>query len=383
MDNCSLFTNVQADAKVIIAASEQNMDMYYLTKFFAPDPFAVVVTPQETVMIVSDLEYERAKVEAQVDTVLRMTELLNADDPDKSTVSGTVRAAYAVLQQHGFTKIQVPASFPVIYADYLRTKSIEVTYPCGRFIDQRSIKTEEEIGYIETAVSDTEIVLYETIELIKKAKIVGDVLELNNAVLTSEKLKNFMTTRLFDRGYLALNTIIAGGEQSYDPHNQGNGPLPANKPIIIDVFPRSLSNHYFADMTRTVLRGMPDKRLEAMFDAVLQAHTNAVASIKAGVSVGVPHQACCDVFTQKGFVTGMLNGSIQGFIHSTGHGVGLDIHEEPRLYTGDELLRPGHVVTVEPGLYYREFGGVRLEDLVVVQPDGCRNLNHLEKVLLI
>ncbi len=383
MDVSSLFSNVQADALVIIADSEQNSDMYYLTGFLAPDPFVALITRTEKIIIVSDLEYERARVEACADRVLRMAQLLDPESPQRKTVPGTVRAVLEVLRKENISKVFVPASFPVIYADYLRSQSIDITYPEGRFIQQRAIKSATETGFIETAVSDTEIVVYDTIELIRKASIVGDLLYLNDSVLTSEKLKNFIASRLFDRGYLALNTIIAAGIQSFDPHNQGSGPLPANKPIIIDVFPRSMTNRYFADMTRTVVRGVPDKHVEAMFDAVLSAQTSAIKTIKAGVPVAEPHKACCDVFAQKGFATGMINGFIQGFIHSTGHGVGLDIHEEPRLYTGDQTLEAGNVVTVEPGLYYRDYGGVRIEDLIVVEHGGYRNLNHLEKVLVV
>lgn len=383
MDTSPLFRDIQDDALLVIAASEHNMDMYYLTGFFAPDPFVAVITKSEKTIIVGDLEYERAKVQARADRVIRLAELLDKNDPDAKTAGGSVRAAAAFMRAEKIGSVRVPATFPVAYADYLRKKKFELNYSLRRFIPQRSIKTAEEIEFIETAVSHTEIVVHEAIDLIRKSTVVDGILHLNNAVLTSEKLKNFITTRLFDRGYLALNTIIAGGDDSFDPHNQGHGPLPAGKPIIIDVFPHSMATRYFADMTRTVVKGTPDPHLEQMYQAVHDAQRNAVAAIAHGVAVRDVHAACCDLFTSRGFATGVINGTLQGFMHSTGHGVGLDIHEEPRIYSSDDQLESGNVVTVEPGLYYKEYGGVRIEDLVVVTDDGCRNLNHLEKNLVV
>lgn len=378
-----LLDTYTCDAALIIDSSEQNMDLYYLTRFFAPDSFAALFTATQSAVIVSDLEYERARKEAQVDTVLRQNELLKNETHKHDKISGQIKAVICALEQFDVKTILVPAAFPIAYADILRERGYVLIVAKGTLAPERLHKTDSELSYIQRAVTETETVVKHALAMIASADIQDEKLYLDGELLTSERVKSFIMGALIERGYLPLYTIVASGEQGCDPHNQGSGPLYANTPIIMDVFPRSLSSFYFADMTRTIVRGTPDPYVIKMFDAVLNAQDAALNMIRDGVSARSVHQAVCDVFEREGFRTGTIDGIVQGFIHSTGHGVGLEIHEHPRIASIDDTLHEGHVVTVEPGLYYRGYGGIRLEDLVVVTQNGCTNLNTLPKQLVI
>ena len=166
-----------------------------------------------------------------------------------------------------------------------------------------------------------------------------------------------------------------------DPHEPGHGVLRAHEPIILDVFPRSQKTGYFGDLSRTVVRGRASDRLKAAYATVQAGQRIAYRDIRHGVSGRAIHQKILDLFAARGFPTGKIDGRMQGFFHGTGHGLGLDIHEPPRISPAEATLRTGHVVTVEPGLYYLGLGGVRLEDVVVVTATGNRKLTRAPQFL--
>jgi hypothetical protein len=164
--------------------------------------------------------------------------------------------------------------------------------------------------------------------------------------------------------------------------NAAYGPLRANELIIIDIFPRSQKTGYFGDITRTVVRGRASEAARKLYDTVYQGQKIAFRKIRANAPTGDAHRAVQDFFEQQGYKTRRHHGRMEGFFHGTGHGLGLEIHESPRVgATSTGILKPGHVVTVEPGLYYPEIGGVRLEDVALVTNNGARNLTRFEKVL--
>lgn len=373
------FTDTDYDAVLIIDTTDRNMDMYYLSGLFVPDQFALIVTRDSSTIIIGDLEYERARRDAKVDSVVRIIR----PKENLKKIPVLFLSVIKFLKDNSIKKILVHDSFSISCADILREEGFVLNYKSGAFIPERTVKTPEEIGFIAQAVSDTESVLDEAIQMIADSDIHNDILYYDNRILTSEKIKDFLASELMSKGYLARHTIVAGARQSYNPHEQGSGSLSAHKPIVIDLFPQSLTNFYYCDMTRTVLRGIPDKYLLKMYDAVRFAQEVGVGKVCEGVSVGEVHNAVCAVFEDRGFKTGVIDGYVQGFIHSTGHGVGLDIHEKPSLYAGEETLKAGNIVTVEPGLYYTEYGGIRIEDIVVVEKDGARNLNFLEKKFVV
>ena len=155
-----------------------------------------------------------------------------------------------------------------------------------------------------------------------------------------ERVKKLINVALMECDCVAQHTIVAGGEQACDPHDEGSGPLPAHRSIIFDVFPRSAGSRYFADMSRTVVRGKPSPELTRLYHAVKDAQEEAMTKIRDGADGAVIHQGICDRFEKAGYKTGLVNGRMQGYFHGTGHGVGLDIHEVPP-HQPNRLVAPG------------------------------------------
>jgi Xaa-Pro aminopeptidase len=147
----------------------------------------------------------------------------------------------------------------------------------------------------------------------------------------------------------------------------------------MDVFPKSSKTGYYADITRTVVKGKPSDALRRVYDTLLAGQELGLHMVTAGASGKAIHTAIQDLFERAGYHTGMVDGRMQGFFHGTGHGVGLEVHEPPRISRTNDILQPGHVVTVEPGLYYLDIGGVRIEDTVLVSSAGCKNLTTFPK----
>jgi Xaa-Pro aminopeptidase len=199
--------------------------------------------------------------------------------------------------------------------------------------------------------------------------------------LTSETLKTAVNTTIMAQGWLPSHTIISSGNQCVDPHHEGTGPIKAHTSIIFDIFPRSQKNGYFGDLSRTVVRGRATDKLKAIYATVQAGQQIGFDMIRDGINGRDVHQKILDLFEARGFPTGKIKGRMQGFFHGTGHGLGLDIHEAPRIAPVEATLRTGHVVTVEPGLYYLGVGGVRLEDVVLVTEKGNRNLTNCPQFL--
>ena len=180
-------------------------------------------------------------------------------------------------------------------------------------------------------------------------------------------------------GGIPTGTIVAGGDQACDPHERGFGPLYADSLIILDVFPRDAKTGYFGDMTRTVLRGRASDAQRKLWNTVKAGQALALKKVKAGVDGMTIHKAIQEFFARRGFPTTIRKGRRVGFFHGTGHGLGLEIHEYPRLQK--VTLKDRQVLTVEPGLYFPGLGGVRLEDVVLVTKTGCRILSRFPKQL--
>ena len=362
---------------LIVSESIRNADMYYATHFLAADPFIYLCFPHDRkdMLIVSQMEYERARKESIVKEIrssldygydLKMEELINK-----------------ILQEEGITAIEVPGYFPLYTAEELRKRGIEVV-PVEEVImtKEREIKSEQEIRYMRKAQRACENVMALALTVIKNATVNGDFLRENGEILTSERVKVYIEHALIDAGCTSDGgePIVACGKRAADPHFSGSGPFLVNEPIIIDIFPRLLVERYCADMTRTVVKGEPRKGIKEMYKAVLEAQNAALALVKEGVACKDVHNRVCDIFEEGGYET-IRKGSKKGFIHSTGHGVGLNLHENPKVGENEYVLRKGNVITIEPGLYDPEVGGVRLEDMVLVLKNGCKNLTTFGKQL--
>jgi len=217
-------------------------------------------------------------------------------------------------------------------------------------------------------------------EILKASKPgTGKKLKWSGKTLTSETVRAEIDSAILRAGGVPTNTIVAGGDQACDPHERGFGPLRADSLIILDIFPRDGKTGYWGDMTRTVVRGRASEQQRKLWEAVKAGQTLALKRIKAGVDGMSIHQAITELFERRGFPTEVRNGRRVGFFHGTGHGLGLEIHEYPRLQK--VVLKAGQCLTVEPGLYYPGIGGARIEDVVIVEKTGCRILSRFPKQL--
>jgi len=366
-------------ATLFIAASEGDSNLYYATRFVAPDPFIYMEVKGERLLVMSDLEMDRAKTQASVDRVLSYSELEKQAKAQGVKEPSTVDIVIVVLRDAKIRQLLVPANFPFIHATRLQELGYSMKPKRDPFYERRVVKTAEEVRHIEASQRATEEAVAAAHATLKQASIRGEELWLDDAPLTSERIKKLINVKLMERDCVAQHTIVAGGEQACDPHHEGSGPLPAHRSIIFDVFPRSANSRYFADMSRTVIRGTASPELKRLYQTVKDAQEEAITKIKDGADGMKIHQGICTRFEKAGYKTGMVDGRMQGYFHGTGHGVGLDIHEAPRISRTGSLLQEGHVVTVEPGLYYPGLGAVRIEDMVLVTKDGCRNLTNFPK----
>jgi Xaa-Pro aminopeptidase len=364
---------------LIVSESMHNADMYCATHFLAADPFIYLCLPyeQKDIIIVSQMEYERAKKETIVKEVrssldygqnLKLEELI-----------------VKIFQEERITAIEVPKYFSFYTAEALKQTGIDVV-PVENVVmtKAREIKNEQEVADIKKAQRACETAMALAITTIKESKVDGNVLIDEEGILTSERVKARVEHALIDAGCVCDGgePIVSCGKRAANPHFTGSGPLYANEPIIIDIFPRLKAERYFADMTRTVVKGEPKKELKELYETVLDAQNAALALLREGITCKEVHNCVCDVFEERGYET-LRTGGKKGFIHSTGHGVGLNVHESPGVSDNEYVLKKGNVITIEPGLYDPEVGGVRLEDMVLVRKNDCENLTAFEKKLAV
>jgi Xaa-Pro aminopeptidase len=368
-------------AILLVSASEGDSNMLYAAGFFVPDPFIFFQHKQIKYVVMSDLEIDRAKKQAHADRVLSLS--LYQRKLRKNGKSPTMIDILDLLfRERGIRSLIVPANFSVLLADQLRAKGFSVQIKRDPFFAERETKDGTEVKHITESLRVATHGLEAGIRALKRTKIKRDgYLYLNGARLTSEMLKTFVNTTIMAQGWVPSHTIISSGNQCVDPHHEGTGPIKAHTSIIFDIFPRSQKTGYFGDLSRTVVRGHASERLKEMYATVQAGQKIGFDQIRDGIDGKDIHQKILALFEARGFHTGRINGRMQGFFHGTGHGLGLDIHEPPRIAPVEATLRAGHVVTVEPGLYYLGVGGVRLEDVVVVTPRGNRNLTDCPQFL--
>jgi len=367
--------------KCIIAPSERDADLYYACGFLAPDPFAFVTKHGKRIIILNDLELDRGRAEARVDEVISLSDLQCQARTPENPRPNVVQTLLQLLHDREITALTVPSSFPLLPADQLRAGGITVTPENGPFFPERRIKRSDELTAITDVLRKTEAVLSKAIDRLRASTIIDNQLFSDGGELTSERLRSEIEVDLIRYGLEGHHTIVASGDQACDPHQIGYGPLKADSPIILDIFPRSQSNRYFADITRTVIKGSPSPKAMRNYQVVAEAVEIAEKKIAPGVPLREVHRAVASHFEISGFRTERVNGRMVGFFHSTGHGVGLDIHEEPRIADIDGVFEPGLVMTVEPGLYYPGIGGVRIEDMVLVTTTGSQVLTRAPKFL--
>lgn len=360
-------------------------NILYRTGFLCPDPVVVVDNGgSDTVLWTSPLEEGRAHKELTAGEVRSTAGLDLAPTPaGGNEFHGWANLVTAVCREHGLRAVDVDADFPTVLADHLRQHDVDVRPRTDIYQYRRRIKTAQEVEYITATENAGMAGLQKAIDVIAAAEIRDGLLYHEGRKLTSKDLIYAVERDLLDNGDSTEDSICCGGPESADPHRTSSDVIRVGLPIVLDIYPFDKHTRYWGDMTRTVVRGTPPPEVDRMWAAVLEAQQAGLDAVKPGANGRDVHFACCEVFKQHGY--GSLAKpyrDIQSdarFIHGTGHGLGLEIHEFPRISEADVVLEVGDVITVEPGLYDPRLGGIRIEDLVVVTETGCRNLTTLPK----
>jgi Xaa-Pro aminopeptidase len=367
----------------LIDADGTDSNQRYLSGFDAPDSFVTLYLPGADAdggvhLLVSSLEYGRARTESRAGSVSRFVEYDYRDRvADHGALVGRARTIAAFLAEHDVGRVVVPADFPLGVGDALREADVDVVADDTDVLTGiRATKTDEEVDHVREAQRANEAAMAAAERLLREATVDADGrLQGDDGILTAERVKEEIEITLLRHGCALDETIVACGADAADPHDRGSGPLRAGEAIIVDIFPRSKTTKYHADMTRTFLKGDASAELRRRFDVTDAARRAALDALEPGVTGEDVHDVVCDVYEEAGYPTLRSDPETEvGFIHSTGHGVGLDVHERPRVSPDGEELKPGHVVTIEPGLYDPSVGGVRIEDLAVVTETGYENL---------
>jgi Xaa-Pro aminopeptidase len=359
----------------VVYANSRDADMRYLTRFTTSDPFVYFRRRGEKgTIIISQMEVGRASREG-ITAVMTRAEAGLPDIMKKE--KDPYRATAQMIAGQAGKHILVPPNFPVALATALG-EFCTVTIDKGTVLSIRAKKTRPEIRYMKTVQDVTQTAMGHAVSLIRRASVKKGVLHLDGKPLTSEHLKYCMHCMLLEHGCSAEDTIVSCGEDTAIPHITGTGPLRADEPIIIDLFPVHEKSGYYADMTRTVVKGKPSPEILDMYSALRDAKQLAVSRVKSGISGAELHQLVVDFFKDRGY-----DNDTRGFVHNLGHGGGLQIHELPTVGPSGTLLETGNVITIEPGLYYPGTGGVRLEDIGEVTKKGFVNFTSFPEDLVV
>jgi Xaa-Pro aminopeptidase len=365
---------------LIYADSIRSPEMRHEVPLPVPDPFLYAERNGERHVVVSSFEIDRVKeVAPELDTIppekFGLDELyaqgLNRDQIELEIV---LRAA----QQFGVTNAAVPKTFPLEIADHLRANGIELKADRELFVSRRRVKNEAELAGIQRAQRAAEAAMEAAREVLRVAQPQNGNLIVDGETLSCERLKLVVEKVFTEHGVFADEFIVSHGAQTAVGHDMGSGPIAPNEPICFDLFPRDRESGCYADMTRTFVVGEPSEELQEFHRLCMEALERSVAAVKPGVAGSELHKISCDVFEEHGYPTLLSKqpGEVlkDGFYHSLGHGVGLEVHEQPNLGRGPGELVAGDVIAVEPGLYRNGYGGCRLEDLVRVTEDGGETL---------
>ena len=372
-------STTNGETKLIVAQSDIDADMLYATKFWAGDPFIFLQQNGKRTIVLTDLEMGRGRKTAKVDEFASFNELEREVQGNSKQAPPFEKVLAHFLRKRGVKSATVPANFGLGYARELAKDNVDLSMADGLFWPAREAKTDEELKLIGRALRITEAGMKRAMDVLKASRPKGKKLMWSGKPLTSELLRAEIDTTILRAGGVAMNTICAGGDQACDPHERGHGPLYVNSLIILDIFPRDAQTGYWGDMTRTVVRGRASQAQRKLWETVKDGQELALREVKADVDGMKIHKAIQALFMKRGYPTEVRKGVNVGFFHGTGHGLGLEIHEYPRLQK--VVLKERQVVTVEPGLYYPGLGGVRIEDVVVVTKEGSKILSRFPKQL--
>ena len=369
---------------LLMSRGHEDADFLYACHLSIEQALYLRFGPGDDDLVVTGMELDRARREGQARRIRDREEAGWTERQD--TTAGWVDLARRMLAERGLTEVRVSPLLPAAAYVGLREAGVEPEIDHRLFLDERRRKNGEEADRIRAAQGAAEAACVEVIGQLAAAEPQRDgLLWLDGSPLTSERLMARAQSALNEIGYTASEMIVAGSPECALPHFRGAGPIRASAPVIIDIFPMGMSSHYHGDLTRTVVVGQASDQVRRMHDACVEALDDAVGLLRAGANGRDVHHAVCRRLVERGF--GSTTKGFEGdpdaprMIHSTGHGVGLEVHEGPQLRDLDCPLQAGDVVTVEPGLYETGLGGVRVEDTGMVAADGFRNFTTLPRSL--
>lgn len=365
-----LLENAGVDSIILVGNAFEVPDIYWMTGFRSPDSIiALHNRGEETIVAASFHTLERVKTQGFVKRTYDLTEMQRSLMAKGKRAQNHPELVLKELFDNAFSGevIGVPEHLPASNLIAIQSLGYEVKPVPDLLMDARATKSTREVELIKKAGAATIDAVGQILEMIKDSDIgPNDTLLWNKAPLTVDMIKKTLDHSLLDHGAeSAEDAIVAVGTKGFDWHYLGEpaDPLKAGVPIIMDVFPRLKREMYVADVTRTAVKGTPDPKVREMFDAVLAAADAVIDTLTEGATMDEVNLSCYTTLQKHGFDSSRLNpGAEEGMTHGLGHGIGLAIHEKPSMYHREALYKSGHVVAIEPGVYLRQHGGVRMEN---------------------
>lgn len=375
-------------ATLLAGIPSENPAFYHRVRFAVGDPAAWLAFDidglKRTEFIVRDIEKDRAIKQVKADLVSCPADYEPAAGLSGDRATATAQAVAECARRAGVQRVITDRTLPFIFAWHLQQAAIAVEYSAELGVLDRRVKDEQELGWLAEAQRATEAAMLMACQTVARAQAKSDgSLTHDGSPLTSERLRKMISVFLLDLGYgTPHDSIVASTPQSADCHERGSGPLFTGQSVIVDIFPRSLATSYWGDCTRSVVHGDPSDEMKKMHAAVVDAKVQATLAAKAGAEADDVHNATKLALAKHGypFARGQISDT-PVLPHGTGHGIGLECHEPILLDDRGGRLLLGEVFTIEPGLYSRNFGGVRVEDMVVITDSTPRSLNTLPEGL--
>ena len=376
-------------ATVMAGIPATNLSLFRAIRFKVGDPAALLVLPApggatERVLIIRDIEMERAKRHARADRVHCPADFEPAGGLSGDRETATAQSVAQCLVARGVKSVRADRSLPLIFAHFIGKAGIALECDTEMGVLERRAKDAQELDWLREAQRATEGAMRLACETVARAKTAADgSLVHDGAPLTAERLRAIIDVHLLTNGYENPESIVACGAQGADCHDHGHGVLRTGEPVIVDIFPRNRKTLYNGDMTRTVVHGAIPPEVARMHAAVVAAKRDAIAAVRPGVTGQSVHEATLAALARHGYASGQpAQQGVAVIAHGTGHGIGLEVHEPPLLAMKGPPLVVGDVLTVEPGLYALGIGGIRVEDMVAVTASGCENFNSLQESLV-
>jgi len=375
-------------ATVLAGVPAVNMTLFHRLRFSVGDSAFFAELPNgQTILLVRDIEMDRARKLARADRIGCASEFTPQNGLDGDRDTALAQAGAECLRQAGVSTVCADRTLPYLFAHHLQAVGITLQYDKDFGVLERRVKDDEEQENLRAVQAVTEDAMQMACSLIARAPAdVEGVLQHKGVPLTSERVRQLISRFVLDHDCTTLHdSIVVTIPHVADCHHFGKGPLRNNLPVIVDIFPTHNHTHYCGDCTRTVVNGDPSDTIRDMHDCVVKANLAGCEALRPGITGEAVHETVSEVIRSGGYAMGQppddADEEFVGMRHGTGHGIGLDVHEPILLAKGGGKILEGEVFTVEPGLYSAKYGGVRVEDMVVVVAEGHENFNKLHSNL--